>query len=190
MNPAMTLCFLRLGKLAPIDAIGCAIAQFIGGASGVAVSAALFPAWLRHPAVNYVLTEPGVRGPWVAWLGELGIAFVLISVVMTVNRRPRLAPFAGVFAAALVASFIAFEAPLSGMSLNPARSFASATVAGSFHDFWIYATAPVAGMLLGVELQRRVGARHARPCGKLNHSETIACFVRCTCGERPRSTDS
>lgn len=190
MNPAMTLCFLRLGKLEPLDALGYVVAQVVGGTLGVAFCALLFPSWIGHPTVNYVVTAPGPRGDYVAWIGELCISFLMLSVVMTVNRVPRLAPRTGLFAAALVALFITFEAPLSGMSLNPARSFASAVVAHSFTSFWIYLTAPVSGMLLGVELQRRLDAHHSRLCGKLNHSETIVCFVRCNCLDRTRSKKS
>jgi aquaporin Z len=184
MNPAMTLCFMRLGKLGRRDTFGYVIAQFLGGTLGVAICAVSFPAWIGHPAVNYVVTAPGEYGSVAAWLGELAISWLMLTVVMTINRVPRLASHTGLFAAVLVALFITFEAPLSGMSLNPARSFASAVIAHSFHGFWIYLTAPVSGMLLGVELQRRLDARHSRLCGKLNHSETIACFVRCNCLDR------
>ncbi len=190
MNPAMTLCLLRLGKLEPMAALGYVAAQFVGGTLGVAVCALLFPSWVRHPSVNYVVTAPGSYGESAAWLGELGIGFLMLTVVMTLNRVPSLASRTGFFAATLVALFITFEAPLSGMSLNPARSFASAVVAHSFRGFWIYLTAPLSGMLIGVELQRRLDARHSRLCGKLNHSETIACFVRCHCLDRTRSKNS
>ncbi|HEX3851839.1 MAG TPA: aquaporin [Polyangiaceae bacterium] len=186
MNPAMTLCFLRLGKLELVDAVGYIVAQFFGGTLGVAACALLFHAWVSHPAVNYVVTAPGAYGAAPAWLAELAIGFVMLTVVMSVNRVPRLAPYTGLFAAALVVLFITFEAPLSGMSLNPARSFASAAIAASFRGFWIYLTAPIAGMLLGVEVQKRLDSRHERLCGKLNHSETVACFVRCTCLDRTR----
>jgi aquaporin Z len=190
MNPAMIVCFVRLGKLEPRVALGYIGAQFLGGSLGVAACALGFHGWLSHPAVNYVVTAPGAAGAAVAWLGELAIGFVMLTTVMTVNRAPHLAPYTGCFAAVLVALFITFEAPLSGMSLNPARSFASAVVAGSFRGLWIYLSAPVLGMLLGVELQRRLEARHARLCGKLNHSETVTCFVRCNCLERTRSASS
>jgi hypothetical protein len=46
----------------------------------------------------------------------------------------------------LVACFVTFEAPLSGMSMNPARSLASAAPAGLWQHFWIYVLAPVLGM--------------------------------------------
>ncbi|HYP99907.1 MAG TPA: aquaporin [Polyangiaceae bacterium] len=190
MNPALIVCFVRLGKLGPRDALGYIVAQFLGGTAGVAVCALLGGSWISHPAVNYVVTEPGAHGVLAAWFGELLIGFVMLTVVLMVNRTPSLAPRAGLFAAALVALFITFEAPLSGMSLNPARSFASALLAHSFRGFWIYLSAPVSGMLLAVELQCRFLARHSVPCGKLNHSETVACFVRCKCLDPNRSNQS
>jgi len=189
MNPAMTLCFVRLGKLPPLDAAGYIVAQLAGGTLGVAVGSMLLGARLSDPAVNYVVTAPGRYGSGAAWLAEFAIAFVMLTVVVRVNRIPRLAPRTGFFAAALVALFITFEAPISGMSLNPARSFASSVVANSWTGWWIYLTAPVLGMLAGAELSRLLSARRFPVCGKLNHSRVIACFVRCNCLEKARSEE-
>jgi len=183
MNPALTLCFLRLGKLDPIETLGYVVAQFVGGTLGVALCASFFHSWVSHPLVHYVVTAPGEDGALVAWFGELGISFTMTTAVMTANRVPTLAPRTGLLAATLVTLFIAFEAPLSGMSMNPARSFASAVLARSFHGLWIYFTAPISGMLLATELQTRA-ARPASPCGKLSHGETSAGFVRCNCLDR------
>jgi len=180
MNPAMTLCFLRLKKLEPSAALGYMVAQLVGGTLGVLACAFALGGFVSHPAVHFVVTEPGAHGEGVAWLGEFAMAFVMLSVVVSVNRVPRLAPFTGFFAAALVALYITFEAPLSGMSLNPARTFASAVVASSWRGFWIYLTAPVLGMLAAVEVDLfRRG--HRKPCGKLTHDRSMVCFVRCDC---------
>lgn len=181
MNPALTLCFLRLGKLTPRDACGYVLAQFAGGVFGTFAARLALGAALAHPAVNFVVTAPGAYGEGVAWFAEFTIAFVLVAVVVAVNRRPRLSRFGGVFAAVLVALFITFEAPLSGMSLNPARTLASAVVAGSYHGLWIYLTAPVLGMLASVELERRIH-RGTLPCGKLSHDPNVRGFVECDCG--------
>jgi aquaporin Z len=189
MNPAMTLAFVRLGKLEPWAALGYIVAQLAGGTAGVFVSALALGSALGDPAVNYVVTAPGGYGVAAAWLGEFAIAFTLLSVVVLVNRVPRLAAHAGWFAAALVALFITFEAPLSGMSLNPARSFASAAVAGAWHGFWIYLTAPVAGVLAAVEVLRSFGP-HRALCGKPSHDPSITCFLRCNCLARSGSPSS
>jgi aquaporin Z len=180
MNPAMVLCFVRLGKLSPTDAAGYVAAQLAGSAGGVLVAALALPEWLSHPAVNYVATTPS-GGIIAAFCAEFGLAFVLLSVVMTVNRSPRFAPYTGACAALLVALFISVAAPISGMSINPARTFGSALWAHLWSGFWIYLSAPLLGMLAGVELQRRLSSRHGRLCGKLSHDETVACFVRCDC---------
>ena len=184
MNPAMVLCFLRLGRLSLFDAAGYIAAELIGSASGVLLAALLLPGLVSDPAVNYVTTTP-VGGVGPAFLAEFCLAFVMLSVVMTVNRVPRLAPYTGACAAVLVALFISLAAPISGMSINPARSFGSAVCARLWVGFWIYLSAPLLGMLAGVELQRRLTNRHQRLCGKLNHDETITCFVRCDCLKEP-----
>jgi aquaporin Z len=181
MNPAMVISFVRLGRLNAIDAAGYIVAQFVGAAAGVIVSSALLGMWVRNPSVNYVVTVPGSYGLAAAWVGEFLIAALMIGMVMAVNKVPKLAPYTGCFAAALVALYITFEAPLSGMSLNPARTFGSAVVANVWTGWWIYLTAPVVGMCFGIELHRRFTANHVRLCGKLNHSRQVACFVRCHC---------
>src|SRR3954468_2188079 len=70
LNPAVTLTFLRLGRVAPWDAAFYVAAQFAGGALGVALSCALFPAAMKHPAVNFVVTAPGPAGVAAAVAGE------------------------------------------------------------------------------------------------------------------------
>ena len=188
MNPAVVLGFLRLGKLEPRDALGYVAAEFVGGTLGVLVSAAALGPLLGDPSVNYVVTEPGAYGAGTAWLGEFTIAFTLLTVVLLVNRSPRLAQHTGWFAATLVATFITFEAPLSGMSLNPARTFASAAVADSWHGFWIYLTAPLAGVLAATEVRCAFARDRDRLCGKLSHDSTLDCFLRCHCLDHSGST--
>ena len=86
------------------------------------------------------------------------------------------------FGSMLVALFISVAAPISGMSINPARTFGSALWAHSWSGFWIYLSAPLFGMLASTELQLRLVKRDSsRLCGKVNHDETIDCFVRCGC---------
>ena len=179
MNPAVTLCFLRLRRIKPYAAMAYIIAQFIGGALATMIVALMAGMWLRDPRVNVVATVPGSYGVVVAWLAEFVIAFVMMNVVLTVNRKPRLARFTGVFAGLLVATYITIEAPLSGMSLNPARTFASAVVGQVWTAIWIYFTAPVAGMLLAVELQRALRGGPYSLCGKLSHSPR--CVFKCAC---------
>src|SRR5437762_378165 len=73
-NPAVTLTFYRLGKIATVDAAFYVLAQFAGGAAGVLAAAVLLRSALAHPAVCYVVTA-GVYGPALAFAAELAISF-------------------------------------------------------------------------------------------------------------------
>lgn len=185
MNPALTLTFMRLGKVAPSDAIGYIVAQFIGGVSGIIAATRMFRGLPAHPAVNYVATIPGMRGSIAAFIAEGLISFVMMSMVLKVSNHPRLARFTGLCAGALVALYITFEAPLSGMSMNPARTFGPAMLAHTAATLWIYFTAPLAGMLLAAEAYVRIDARAHVRCAKLYHPNNVRCIFRCGYMERP-----
>jgi aquaporin Z len=158
------------------DAAFYIVGQFVGGAAGVLLAAMAFHAVVAHPAVGYVVTRPGAYGVGGAFAAELGITFVLMSVLLHVSNTPRIARSTGLFAGLLVAIYITFEAPLSGMSMNPARSFASAFAAGDWKALWIYFTAPPFGMLLAAEVYiRRYGAA-AVGCAKLHHQNHHRCI--------------
>ena len=177
-NPAVTLTFFRLGKVAGWDAFFYVLAQFVGGASGMLLVAAAARSLVAHPAVNYVVTVPGAFGTAGAFVAELAIAFALMSVVLTVSNTEHLERFTGLFAGALVATYITVEAPLSGMSLNPARTFASALPAETWTAFWVYLTAPLAGMLLAAEVRVR-WAHLPVVCAKLHHQNARRCIFHC-----------
>ncbi|WP_428328001.1 MIP/aquaporin family protein [Mucilaginibacter sp.] len=149
INPAVTLVRYNLGDIGFTDAIGYTIFQLIGGSLGVYLAALLFPVWMSHPDINYVVTIPGKPGIWVAFVLEFFISFLLIAVVLFMGIRKSWDKYTSYAVSALITTFITFEAPYSGMSMNPARTFASAIVAGEWKSFWLYCTAPVLGMLAG-----------------------------------------
>jgi aquaporin Z len=177
-NPSVTLAFLRLGKVAPADAILYAVAQVLGGLAGIALAAALLGPAVGVPEVRYVATVPGAPAG-VAFLAELAIAFVLMTTVLFVSNARALARFTGVFAGTLVALYITFESPVSGMSLNPARSFASAVPSSAWTAFWILVTAPPLGMLLATEAFRSWRGGREALCAKLHHDAVSRCIFRC-----------
>jgi aquaporin Z len=179
LNPAVTLTFLRLGKVRAWDAFFYIAAQFAGGVAGVLAAAAALRGLVAHPAVHYVVTAPGAAGEGVAFVAEAGISFLLMAVVLRVSNHPRLARYTGFFAGTLVATYITLEAPISGMSMNPARSFGSAAPAMFWHALWVYFLAPPLGMLLAGELYRwRYGIERVR-CAKLHHDNDQRCIFRC-----------
>ena len=170
MNPAVTLTFWRLGKVASADLVGYIVAQFVGGAAGVWIAAAVLGMALQHPSVRYVVTEPGAAGVWAAFAGETAIALVQMRLVLALSSSMQWRRYTGVCAALGVALYITVESPISGMSMNPARSVASAIVAHSWRAIWVYFAAPIAGMALAAATFIRQRGAIAAPCGKMMHS--------------------
>jgi aquaporin Z len=176
-NPSVTLTYLRLGKIERHDALGYVFAQCAGGALGVLLGSLLLGDRAGHPAVAYAATLPGAAGPAVAFAAELTISFLLMSVVLRLSNGEH-ARLTGLACGALVAAYITFEAPLSGMSMNPARSLASALFDGRFSELWIYLVAPPLGMLAAAELYRFRGLGRVL-CAKLHHDAALPCIFRC-----------
>jgi aquaporin Z len=176
MNPAVTLTFFRLGRMPARDASGYVAAQFAGGLLGMLLGAWLFGPWIAHPAVAYVTTLPGRWGAPAAFAGELGISFLLMLMVLNVASRARAARWTGAIAGVMVAAYITLESPLSGMSMNPARTLGSAIPAMRWDAIWVYFTAQVLGMLLAAELQCRASGVAARACGKFHHDDSYRCL--------------
>lgn len=175
-NPAVTLTFTRLGKIAPGDALGYVAAQFAGAVIGVFLAGLIVRQMLAHSDVHYAVTRPGSKGALVAFIAEAGISGILMNVVLTTSNRANLARYTGLFAGLLVATFIIFEAPLSGMSMNPARTVGSAVWANDWTSLWIYFTAPLLGMLLAAEIYLRRHGPAGVCCAKLHHRNKERCI--------------
>ncbi|MBL8750188.1 MAG: aquaporin [Planctomycetes bacterium] len=177
MNPATTFLFWRLGRVPSRLAALYTAAQFTAGALGILLAAAIVPA-VGSPEVGFVATRPGPWGLAPAFAAEVAMTFVLASVVLRASQSRRWNRHTALFAGALVCLYITFEAPISGMSMNPARTFASAFAAGDFTAFWLYATAPLLGMLLAAEWFVRGSGRTVH-CAKLHHDNHHRCPFRC-----------
>jgi aquaporin Z len=104
----------------------------------------------------------------------------MMTMVLRVSASSRYAGLTGYVAGLLVAVYISIEARLSGMGMNPARSFGSAFSAGDFRYYWLYLLVPLAGMLAAAELHLRLAAPLA--CAKLLHPATQRCIH---CGHEP-----
>ncbi len=187
-NPAVTLTFLRLKKIAPWDAAFYIVAQFAGSVAGVALASLFIGMALAHENVNFAVTAPGPTGRGVAFAAEIIISFVLFTTILNVSNHKNLSRYTGLFAGALVATYITFEAPYSGMSMNPARTFGSAISARAFGNLWIYFVAPPIGMLLAAEIYMRMRSAKEVYCAKLNHNNSKRCIFRCRFAELQNST--
>lgn len=151
INPAVTITFLRLGKMCRYDALFFIIAQFAGGTVAVYLMQLLMGNILTQPPVNSVVTVPGIYGTVTAILTEFIIAFITMSMVLFTSTNNKLKRYTRIFAGCLVCTWVIVAGPISGFGMNPARSFASALPAHIWTSFWIYLFVPFAGMLSAAE---------------------------------------
>lgn len=179
MNPAVTLTFLVLGKINALDSALYIAGQFVGGCAGVALAHVLLSGRIAHEHVNYAATQPGRHGVLVAWIAELTIAFLMMTMVLWTTNTTATLGYTGLIAGAMVACFITIEAPLSGMSMNPARTFGSAIPARAFRGLWIYFTAPPIAMLLAAGTYVGIRGNGHVHCCKLSHPDGT-CQFHCT----------
>jgi aquaporin Z len=154
MNPAVTLANLQMERISPANAAWYIAAQFAGGALGVFLFKWSVPQLIRETGVNYAVTVPGMQGLSVAFAAEFFISFLMLLLVLVCSNS-RFAGLTGWVAGALLVVYITFEAPYSGMSINPARTVASALPANLWTGWWVYFLAPAGGMLLAGFLYRK-----------------------------------
>lgn len=181
-NPAVTLTFLRLGKIAGRDAAFYIAFQFLGGIAGVLLSWLFLGDLLADSAVNFVVTAPGGYGVGAAFVAEVIISFLMMTMILFTSNSARLSRHTPFIAGCFVAFYIALESPVSGMSMNPARSFASAVVADSWGAWWIYFTAPPIAMLTAAEFFVRTRGLKNVLCAKLDHFGAARCIFNCDFG--------
>jgi aquaporin Z len=148
MNPAVTLAFLSLKRIAPVNALLYILAQFVGGYVGVLLCELVLGTPFRAPPVEYIVTVPGPPGAAIAFGAEFAIAFIMMFAILMISNDARWSRYAGVAAGVLISAYVLCESPLSGFSMNPARTFASALPAHVWRGLWIYFSAPVIAMWL------------------------------------------
>lgn len=176
LNPAMTFTFYRLGKVQFWDAIFYGVAQFAGATAGVAIATALLLGAPGHPTIHYAATLPGMYGSGVAFIAEVAISFALMLTVLFTSNHNLLSRYTPYLVGALYAIFITLETPLSGMSMNPARTFGSAFLGRYWHALWVYFLAPTLGMLVAAELFLWVRGGIGPYCAKLHHANDKRCI--------------
>jgi aquaporin Z len=179
-NPAITLTYLRLGKIGVWDAVFYVVGQFVGGVAGVGVSAVMLGKWLAQPSVEYAVTVPGIGGTAGAFGAELFMATLLMGVVLWTTNRARFAKYTSYAVGVLIANYIFFFAPVSGFSINPARTVGSAVFARVWTAEWVYFVAPLLGMFVAAEVYLRMYGEGSVICAKLHPSPSELCPFRCS----------
>jgi aquaporin Z len=135
---------------------------------------ALLGQWVADPAVNYAATVPGPAGPVIAFVAEFLISCGFMFVILIATNIRRIARFTGILVGALVAIYIVVERPYSGMSMNPARTLASAVPAMTWRGLWLYFSAPLLGMVLAGKVYLQLfGSVY---CAKLHHDNDKRCI--------------
>lgn len=156
INPSVTLSLLFLKKIAVADAFGYVMAQCIGAVFGSGVVYLLFNALLGWPDAlmkGVTLPDPAY-GVSAAFAGELVSTFILMAAILGMTNWGHYARYTGLVIGAVITVEVWIESPFSGASLNAARSFGPALLAGEWKAFWIYAVAPLAGALMATSSYR------------------------------------
>jgi aquaporin Z len=169
INPAVSLAFWMQGKMHHFDLGGYMLGQFLGAVLG---SLLLVIVWgARAASVGYGATVPGAGFPlWIVFLAEVCMTFLLVILIFHFVSNNRLMHWTPLMVWILVALMVWLEAPISGTSLNPARSIGPAMVSWVWHDQWIYLLAPLIGALLAVAAFRLLMSRERDVLtGKLFH---------------------
>ena len=179
-NPVITLTYLRLGKIGLYDAVFYVVFQFIGGIAGVAAAASVFGSNLSKPTIDYAITVPGQYGIGAAFFAELFMAIVLMAVVLLLSNTARLAIYVSYSVGILIALYTFFFAPISGFSINPARTTGSALFAGVWTAGWLYFVAPLLGMFTAAELYTRLSLNARVLCAKLHPDPSLPCPFLCS----------
>ena len=154
VNPAVTVAFWARGRFPGRRVLPYVLAQLAGAALG---------SWLvlgvAAPGSDLGATLPA-HGPWQALGIETFLTFGLLLVIFRVTAGSKEAGLlAGLAISATVALMALVAGPLTGASMNPARSLAPALLSGVWTDWWVYVAGPVAGALLAVAADKGLQLR-------------------------------
>jgi aquaporin Z len=147
LNPVVSLAFALRGDFPWKRVPGYIIIQLVGATLAVLFLLAVFGN-IQH--LGATLPGPGYED-WQALLMEIALTAILVSVILGTASA---AQNVGAIAALGVGGYIAlaglWSAPVSGTSMNPARSFGPALVSGDFTSYWVYVAGPLIGALIAV----------------------------------------
>ena len=147
LNPAVSIAFAMRRDFPWLRVPGYIIAQLAG-----ATLASLFLLAVFGNVEHLGATLPGpTYANWQALLMEIALTTGLVSVILgTASAAQNVGPIAAIGVGGYIALAGLWAAPVSGVSMNPARSFGPALVSGDFSSYWVYVVGPLAGALIAV----------------------------------------
>jgi aquaporin NIP len=155
-NPAVTLSFLLTRHLPCRDALAYVAGQLLGATFAALL---LWVIWPGQPA-DLGATVPSITaGRALILEGVMSALLMLVILSVATDTRAVGAP-AALAIGATIALDALFGGPLTGASMNPARSFAPALVSGQWRDFWVYLAGPLLGAPLGAFAYQFVRGEH------------------------------
>jgi aquaporin Z len=158
VNPAVTIGALVAGRISITDAIGYFVAQFAGGLGGAALLWAVFSGSSMYNRTKTGLGADGFGSSSMtkldmghAFLVEVILTAVFIFVILAVTSKLGNAITAGIAIGFTLAFIHLVGIPLTGTSVNPARSFGPAIIVGgtALHQLWLFIVAPLVGGVIG-----------------------------------------
>ena len=159
LNPAVTFGFWAARRFPARKLFPYIISQCLGALSASAMLRLLFP---QHSTLGATVPAGSI---FQSFALEILLAFFLMFVIINVSVGAKeKGVIAGVAIGGMVALAALFGGPISGASMNPARSLGPAMLSGNFNALWVYLLAPFAGALLGI-----VGCRSVQEEGCCNH---------------------
>ena len=180
LNPAVTWAFWRKRRVKLVDAVLYSVAQCLGALAGVGVFMLIGGSVAK--SLKLGLTVPGEGySPGLAFVAEAVTTFLLMFLILYCVGNSRIAGRTPYFVGVFVTLLVFLEAPISGTSLNPARSFAPAFWTQSFQFQWIYWIAPTLGALAAVpSVGFFFAEKNKGGCAKLFHTGHYRCiFLNC-----------
>ena len=187
LNPAITLAFFRLRKVGRWDLVFYVLAQFAGGAAGIAIARALMGPGFEATSTSGITVPPGIGGEAVAFAAEAAIAAAMMLAVLFATNHTTLYRWAGALYGLLVAVYVIFVSPLSAFGINPARTVAATLSGTNWDSAWLALLAPILGMQLAVDAYRMLTGRTQVLCAKLAHNVAGHCIFKCQHPDQARA---
>lgn len=144
-NPAVTIAFWVSKNFPRADVVKYVLAQFLGALLAMAFLRLIFAGFV-HDFGTTTSTLPAIQLSSIEFLISFALMFVISSVATDTRAEGE---FAGLAIGMIVFLGSAVFGPMTGASMNPARSLAPAILSGNFEHIWIYIMAPVVGTVSG-----------------------------------------